>query len=146
MSIIGAVVVWWLARNKARFGGGHGYAIDPVCAMQVRIEDAPSRFSYAGELYYFCSDRCRERFEARPERFTMNPTNIQEMSPTENHDSVTTAIDPICGMTVDIATAAAHRSFNGTDVWFCNPGCAATFDTDPGRYVVSGHAHDDSQP
>ena len=142
-----AVMVWWLARNRAHFGGGHNYALDPVCSMQVRVNDAPAESSYANQKYYFCSDRCRERFEERPERYIKDATNFEEMEPMEHqHESDDTAVDPICGMTVDIATAASHRTFEGADFWFCNVGCAATFDTDPGRYVVSGHAHDDSQP
>ncbi len=133
-----AGVVWWLARNQSRFGGGLNYAIDPVCSMQVRVNDAPAEASHGGHHYYFCSDRCRERFEERPERYTNDSTNSEEMEPMEHqHDTTGTAVDPICGMTVDIATAAAHRSFEDTDFWFCNVGCAETFDLDPGRYLAS---------
>jgi uncharacterized membrane protein YraQ (UPF0718 family)/YHS domain-containing protein len=61
--IFGAL--YWLHRNKARFGGGVGYAIDPMCGMQVRTADAPAQITRDGETFYFCSDHCRERFEAR---------------------------------------------------------------------------------
>jgi hypothetical protein len=64
-----AAVVWWLAHTKDRHGGGRGYAIDPVCAMQVRTADAPVSARVDGTSYYFCSDRCRERFVAEPTRF-----------------------------------------------------------------------------
>jgi len=40
-------------------------------------------------------------------------------------------IDPVCGMTVEPASAAGHR---GT-VYFCSAGCAAAYDADPGRPV-----------
>ena len=33
------------------------------------------------------------------------------------------AIDPVCGMTVTIAADTAHLVHDGTDYWFCNPGC-----------------------
>jgi len=56
-------VLYWLYRNRARLGGGQGYAIDPVCGMQVRTADAPATAVHSGERYFFCSDRCRERFE-----------------------------------------------------------------------------------
>jgi uncharacterized membrane protein YraQ (UPF0718 family)/YHS domain-containing protein len=62
--LVVAGAVWWLARNRARFGGGGGYAIDPVCGMQVRTSDAPARTDHDGVTMYFCADRCRERFEA----------------------------------------------------------------------------------
>ena len=56
--------LYWLYRNRARFGGGTGYAIDPICRMQVRTADAPASLVHDGTPVYFCSDRCRERFEA----------------------------------------------------------------------------------
>jgi uncharacterized membrane protein YraQ (UPF0718 family)/YHS domain-containing protein len=64
-----AAVVWWLAHTKSQHGGGEGYAIDPVCAMQVRTADAPATARVGTTTYYFCSDRCRERFSAEPSRF-----------------------------------------------------------------------------
>ncbi|WP_280975896.1 MULTISPECIES: heavy metal translocating P-type ATPase [unclassified Bradyrhizobium] len=55
---------------------GHGdkpdeaaLAIDPVCGMKVNPATAKHRFSYKGQDYFFCSGRCRERFEAEPEKF-----------------------------------------------------------------------------
>ena len=38
------------------------------------------------------------------------------------------AIDPICGMTVDVATARYKRSRNGETFYFCSAGCRASFD------------------
>jgi xanthine dehydrogenase accessory factor len=34
-----------------------------------------------------------------------------------------TAIDPVCGMTVTVLPDTPHLTVDGTDVWFCNPGC-----------------------
>jgi xanthine dehydrogenase accessory factor len=34
-----------------------------------------------------------------------------------------TAVDPVCGMTVAVLPDTPHLSVDGTDVWFCNPGC-----------------------
>jgi uncharacterized membrane protein YraQ (UPF0718 family)/YHS domain-containing protein len=56
--------LWWLARNQQRLGGGAGYAIDPVCGMQVEVAHAPARSERDGRPVYFCSDRCLQRFEA----------------------------------------------------------------------------------
>jgi uncharacterized membrane protein YraQ (UPF0718 family)/YHS domain-containing protein len=55
-------MLYWLYRNRTRFGGGQGYATDPVCGMQVRTADAPATALHEGRRYYFCSDHCRERF------------------------------------------------------------------------------------
>jgi uncharacterized membrane protein YraQ (UPF0718 family)/YHS domain-containing protein len=68
-AIAAFAVLYWLYRNRDRLGGGQGYAIDPVCGMQVQTANAPARTRYKGRTYYFCADRCRERFEADPARF-----------------------------------------------------------------------------
>ena len=43
--------------------------------------------------------------------------------------------DPVCGMTVDPATAAEHRGAGPGTMYFCSAHCAAAFDTDPGQYA-----------
>lgn len=128
-----ALGVWWLARHRHRFGGGVGYAIDPVCGMQVRTHDAPAISRHNGHTHHLCSDHCREMFEAEPDRFTSRRTRSDTPMPEMAHEQHP-AVDPVCGMTVDPATAAAHRSFKGRDIWFCNAGCAERFDADPDRY------------
>jgi uncharacterized protein len=61
--------LWWLARNQRRLGGGAGYAIDPVCGMQVEVVNAGARSEHDGQTFWFCSDHCRQRFEAEPARY-----------------------------------------------------------------------------
>jgi uncharacterized membrane protein YraQ (UPF0718 family)/YHS domain-containing protein len=56
------ITLYWLYRNRERLGGGKGYALDPICGMQVRTADAPASAIHDGVHYYFCSDHCRERF------------------------------------------------------------------------------------
>jgi P-type Cu+ transporter len=47
-----------------------------------------------------------------------------------------TAIDPICGMSVD-TEQAEYRSFQkGETYYFCSAGCKETFDSDPGKYIA----------
>ena len=41
------------------------------------------------------------------------------------------AIDPICGMTVDPATAAGQYDYKGVTYYFCATSCLETFKTDP---------------
>lgn len=131
--LVVAGCVWWLARNKARFGGGHGYAIDPVCGMQVRVTDAPAHAVRAGETIYFCSDRCQERFAADPERYARSDGGYEMMGPAGNGS----AVDPVCGMTVDPERAAARRTHEGREFWFCGVSCAERFDVDPIPFLGS---------
>jgi len=44
-------------------------AIDPVCGMKVDPATAKHFFSYGGQDFFFCGARCRERFEAEPDKF-----------------------------------------------------------------------------
>jgi uncharacterized protein len=70
-------VLYWLYRNRGRLGGGVGYAIDPVCGMQVQTANAPAHTSHHGETFWFSSDRCRERFETDPTRFVSTPAAVR---------------------------------------------------------------------
>jgi len=45
------------------------------------------------------------------------------------------ARDPVCGMTVDPAKAAAHFEHRGETYFFCARGCAQKFSADPQRYL-----------
>jgi YHS domain-containing protein len=52
------------------------------------------------------------------------------------------AIDPVCGMTVDIVSATARdlvAEHDGMTYYFCGRGCKLDFGDDPGRYVAAGY-------
>jgi uncharacterized membrane protein YraQ (UPF0718 family)/YHS domain-containing protein len=44
--------------------------------------------------------------------------------------------DPVCGMTVDPATAAHRSRHGGQAYYFCSAGCKESFDKDPGKYAL----------
>ena len=54
--------IYWLYRHRDSYGGGDGYARDPVCGMQVQTSNAPASAEHDGQRLYFCSDRCATRF------------------------------------------------------------------------------------
>ena len=47
------------------------------------------------------------------------------------------AIDPICGMSVEIAGARYRSDVAGRTTYFCCLHCKETFDRDPGRYLAA---------
>ncbi|HEY7252517.1 MAG TPA: XdhC family protein [Methylomirabilota bacterium] len=51
--------------------------------------------------------------------------------------AVTEAKDPVCGMTVEIATARHQSDWAGRSVYFCCLRCKAIFDADPRRYAAA---------
>ncbi len=97
-------------------GGNHGdgaraaaTAIDPVCGMRVDPATAKHRFSYNGQNYFFCSARCRERFEAEPEKY-LEPRKQEPAAPAGTiytcplHPEVRQegpGSCPICGMALE---------------------------------------------
>lgn len=98
-------------------------AIDPVCGMQVEIASAKYSYPHQGSTYYFCCAGCQSRFAQDPEQFVGSEAPSGE------------AIDPICHMTVDIATAQYMSEYGGQLFYFCCADCKATFDADPAAYV-----------
>jgi Cu+-exporting ATPase len=64
----------------------------------------------------------------------------REETPMFGKKKTSKAIDPVCGMSVDPAKAAATREHDGTTFYFCSTSCAETFDADPHRYG-HGQAH-----
>jgi len=98
-------------------------AIDPVCGMTVQIAEAEHRTEYNGQIFYFCCTGCQEAFEQNPEKYLAQPAPSGE------------AIDPVCGMTVDIATAKYMSEYQGQLYYFCAPGCKLSFDKAPQKYT-----------
>ena len=46
--------------------------------------------------------------------------------------------DPVCGMTVDPATArGGSHEYKGTTYYFCAPGCRQKFAAHPERYLAN---------
>ena len=43
--------------------------------------------------------------------------------------------DPVCGMTVDPATATEKLEYGGATYFFCSSGCRSSFEKDPSRYI-----------
>jgi DNA-binding FrmR family transcriptional regulator/YHS domain-containing protein len=79
---------------KEGMGGGVGYALDPVCGMQVQTASAPATARHVGHTYYFCRDRCRGCFVQDAQRFVKPGARLEGMPPGEAHEIVA---DSVCG-------------------------------------------------
>jgi Cu+-exporting ATPase len=89
--------------------GDHVHATDPVCGMSVDPKTAKHRFAHKGQDYFFCSGRCRERFEAEPDKF-LQPKAAEPAAPAGSiytcpmHPEVRQigpGSCPICGMALE---------------------------------------------
>lgn len=92
--------------------------VDPVCGMKVNPETAKGESAYYGTIYYFCSPKCKTKFDADPSAFLtkrektpqvqskdieytcpMHP-EIRQMGP---------GSCPICGMALEPATISLDQ-------------------------------------
>ncbi len=81
LALVGFAGLLWLHRNRERLGGGAGYAVDPVCGMQVETATAPVSIHHDGETVYFCSEHCARRFAGDPRRYTRATPTVQPSAP-----------------------------------------------------------------
>ncbi len=113
-------VFWWARRGR---GPTDRLAIDPVCGMQVEKATAPASLVSHGQAVYFCSYRCRDRFQKSEEQAAGSPG-----PPSDEPLPAAMAIDPICGMQVDQQHPGATLvQRDGTMSYFCCEGCARRF-------------------
>jgi YHS domain-containing protein len=45
------------------------------------------------------------------------------------------AIDPVCGMDVEVPDAKYSATFQGVDYYFCGRGCKLEFEDDPEHFL-----------
>jgi Cu+-exporting ATPase len=43
--------------------------IDPVCGIDLTEEHGKFAYDFEDETYYFCSELCKEKFAAQPEKY-----------------------------------------------------------------------------
>ncbi|HUP25486.1 MAG TPA: heavy metal translocating P-type ATPase [Thermoanaerobaculia bacterium] len=55
--------------------------------------------------------------------------------PSRNRPAAETAIDPVCGMTVDPAKARFHSEYRDETIYFCAERCKTRFDADPESFL-----------
>jgi YHS domain-containing protein len=48
------------------------------------------------------------------------------------------AVDPVCKMNVDEASAQYKSNYNGSTYYFCMVGCKVAFDENPQKYLGGG--------
>src|SRR5499427_4474012 len=108
-------------RHHVSAGAGAGSATDPVCGMTVDAQQTQHRTTHSGTDYFFCSSRCRAKFEAEPagyvaaEKFPPKPSAAGVIYTCPMHPQIRQpgpGSCPICGMALEpeVATADAGPS------------------------------------
>ncbi len=89
---------------------GRNLSVDPVCGMQVDVNAGKPSSNYAGEVYHFCAERCRERFDDDPWFYLTE--RHQQLAASQSASLFTCPMDPeiiqegpgtcsICGMALE---------------------------------------------
>jgi Cu+-exporting ATPase len=106
-------------------------ATDPVCGMKVDSSQVRGKAQYQGEKYFFCSPGCMSKFTADPAKYVATDGAATAAQPARKK----VLRDPVCGMTVDPAHAAATSEYDGKLYHFCCRGCSEKFQRDPKKYL-----------
>ena len=126
-------------------------ARDPVCGMAVQRDSARHTAQHAGQTYYFCCARCRDRFAAAPDSF-LDGRARAEPPPAPEGSLYTCPMDPeivqatpgdcpVCGMALEpmVPTADAGPSPELVDLrrrlWIAAPIAALVFALEMGSHA-----------
>jgi Cu+-exporting ATPase len=109
--------------------------IDPVCGMAVNPVEARGKAQYEGQTYYFCSPACMHKFVSSPAKYLSAVQEAPSNAPAPAGVARKLDKDPVCGMDVDGAKAAASVEYEGRLYHFCSRGCAEKFKDYPEKYL-----------
>lgn len=57
------------------------------------------------------------------------------MNMISDHKELSEAIDPVCGMTVNVQPDSRHTNYQDKDYYFCSSGCQKKFENSPEKYL-----------
>jgi P-type Cu+ transporter len=128
-----------------------GTHIDPVCKMLVSPETAAASYEHDGEITYFCSAGCKNKFVSQLKSKESGENQAGEHAPhghhhshhqkeTVSHGDMTATpegefVDPVCGMSVAAETAAGKYDFEGETYYFCSNNCLNKFRQNPRNFL-----------
>jgi YHS domain-containing protein len=119
-------------------------AKDPVCGMMVDKAAAKWTYAYQGTTYYFCGESCQKAFIAAPEKYLTPKAETKPMGGMMGQGMMHAkaaapgqAVDPVCGMSVDKATAKWKTDYKGVPYYFCSEVCQTMFIKEPEKYLAA---------
>ncbi|MEW6586282.1 MAG: ATP-binding protein, partial [Nitrospirota bacterium] len=81
----------WVARHHVR----QMKIIDPVCGMTIEESNGTLAFSYTGTTYYFCSEKCKEKFVEDPDTVLSMKAEREKIAEEERAKSLEQMMDQV---------------------------------------------------
>ena len=88
-------------------------ALDPVCGMEIEPQPESPRSAYGGETFFFCSDACKRKFDAEPDKFANAGGPRESAAHEAGHADAVERVDlPVTGMTCAACARRIERSLS----------------------------------
>ena len=109
--------------DHAKIAGPGAVFIDPVCGMKVVAEEAKGKTEYRDKIYYFCSPKCKTKFDADPKAYVFKQAEPVIDNDAEKNRIYTCPMHPqirqkgpgncpICGMTLEPEEVSLEEETN----------------------------------
>src|SRR5215472_6241911 len=109
---------------------------DPVCGMNVDPATAKYTGEHSGKKYFFCCGQCADKFLMHPQAYAHKPApGLVSLGLPASSMAQAAERDPVCGMSVNLATAKFVSHREGKKTYFCSRSCLEKFEADPARYL-----------
>ena len=128
VAFIGLVASTKRGRVVREFLAEHGGDPDKLARVQVPIGIDLGHTGHREIAVSILADLVRRRASGE-----LNPSSFAGLDIVEP----TTAIDFVCGMTVDAVAGNRPFEFGGVTYYFCAPGCRKAFEKDPDSFITT---------
>lgn len=132
-----------LARLKSPAGLDFGAVTPEEIALSILAEIVQMRRRPAeNSKSQVPTPKAQEQNPNQPSAISQSPTSlppsIMEMRPREiPTPGPGEALDPVCFMLVEVATARYKSDYNEQTYYFCAPGCKRSFDKNPTQFLIT---------
>ena len=139
-----------MSKKLSNKGSQEKKAIDPVCGMTVQPLQAAAIKTYKNKDYYFCSNKCAQKFEAEPQKFLSEKPAAKPSEETDTDAIYTCPMHPevrqkgpgscpMCGMALEPEEETAEEKPNPELISMTRRFWISVILTAPIVFIAMGH-------